>query len=261
MEIALLPLLSNNHRYLLHDSASGRTGAVDPCEALLPAEAFGEIRRRKVDFSLDPISGDGVMKLRYSLTSPFVRKVVILAVETGLDSRIERVATSTSDPASGLAKENPLGKVPSLTLDDDTILFDSPVICEYLDSLHAGAKMIPSAGPARWTALRRQALADGIMDAAILRRLESRRPATEQSAGWIETQRVKVVASLDALEGEAEKLGGGIDIGLITIACALGYLDFRFADEDWRRARPKLARWFDVFAKRPSVQSTTPKDA
>jgi glutathione S-transferase len=201
------------------------------------------------------------MKLRYSLTSPFVRKVAILVIETGLDSRIERIATNTNDPASGLKRENPLGKVPSLTLDDGTILFDSPVICEYLDSLHSGAKMIPSAGEARWTALRRQALGDGIMDAAILRRLESRRPSGEQSAAWIETQRAKVVAGLDALEGEADKLGDGVDIGLIAIACALGYLDFRFADEDWRRSRPKLARWFAGIARRASVQATAPKDA
>jgi glutathione S-transferase len=202
-----------------------------------------------------------MMKLRFSTTSPFVRKVVIRAIETGLDSRIERIPTNTNDPASGLAKENPLGKVPSLTLDNGTILFDSPVICEYLDGLHTGAKMVPSSGEARWTALRRQALADGIMDAAILRRLEARRLVAEQSTAWMEIQRAKVAAGLDALEREADSLGDGIDIGRVAIACALGYLDFRFAHEEWRQGRLKLSRWFEGFAKRPSVQATTPKDA
>ena len=199
------------------------------------------------------------MKLRFSGTSPFVRKVVIQALETGLDSKIERITTATTDPV--LAKENPLSKVPSMTLDDGTHLYDSAVICEYLDSLHGGPKMFPAAGPARWTALRRQALGDGMMDAAVARRGESRRPANEQSPSGMELQRAKVAAGLDVLEAEADKLGSGIDIGLISIACALGYLDFRFASEDWRKGHPKLARWFEAFAKRPSMQSTVAKDA
>jgi glutathione S-transferase len=198
------------------------------------------------------------MKLRFSGASPFVRKVMIQALETGLDSKIERITTATTDPV--LAKENPLSKVPSLTLDDGSHLYDSPVICEYLDSLHNGAKMFPAAGPARWTALRRQALGDGMMDAAVARRGESRRPANEQSPSAMAVQRAKVTAGLDVLEAEADKLGSGIDIGLISIACALGYLDFRFASEDWRKGHPKLARWFESFAKRPSMQSTVAKD-
>jgi glutathione S-transferase len=198
------------------------------------------------------------MKLRFSGASPFVRKVMIQALETGLDSKIERITTATTDPV--LAKENPLSKVPSLTLDDGSHLYDSPVICEYLDSLHNGAKMFPAAGPARWTALRRQALGDGMMDAAVARRGESRRPANEQSPSAMAVQRAKVTTGLDVLEADADKLGSGIDIGLISIACALGYLDFRFASEDWRKGHPKLARWFESFAKRPSMQSTVAKD-
>ncbi len=201
------------------------------------------------------------MKLRYVAASPFVRKVEIMAMETGLESRLERVPTALAEPGSGLSKENPLGKVPSLTLDDGTHLYDSPVICEYLDSLHGGTRMFPAAGPARWTALRRQALADGIMDAAVLRRGESRRPATEQSPSFMASQKAKVAAALDALEAEAGEFPDGADIGLISIACALGYLDFRFAGEDWRAGRPRLAGWYERFAKRPSVQATKPKDA
>ena len=201
------------------------------------------------------------MKLRYSPASPFVRKVLVQAIETGLDSRIESVPTATNDPANGLSRENPLGKVPSLTLDDGSHLFDSPVICEYLDSLHSGAKMFPPAGPTRWTALRRQALADGIMDASVMRRGESLRPANEQSPSGMAAQRGKVVAGLDALEAEVDQFGKGLDIGLIAIACALGYLDFRFASEEWRKGHPKLAGWYETFAQRPSMQATAAKSA
>jgi glutathione S-transferase len=196
------------------------------------------------------------MKLRYALNSPFVRKVMVQAIETGLAPRIEQIPTQPNDPASGLSSENPLGKVPSLTLDDGTHLYDSPVICEYLDSLHGGARMFPPAGVPRWTALRRQALADGMMDASVLRRGESLRPANEQSPTAMAAQSAKVRAGLDALEAEAGNLGGGIDIGLIAIGCALGYLDFRFAGEDWRKDHPKLARWFEAFSNRPSMAST-----
>ena len=200
------------------------------------------------------------MKLRYSGTSPFVRKVLVTAIELGLDKRIERVPTSTNDPAGDLGKENPLGKVPSMRLGDGTVLYDSPVICEYLDSL-AGNKFHPASGPARWTALRRQALADGIMDAGVLARGEVLRPAGEQSPSFIARQKTKMAQALDILEGEADKLGEGLDIGLIAIASALGYVDFRFAADKWRQGRPKLARWYERFAQRPSMQATSPKDA
>jgi glutathione S-transferase len=204
------------------------------------------------------------MKLRYSPASPYVRKCLVLAHEAGLAGRLELVPTVTADPASGLAHDNPLGKIPALATDDGQILFDSPVICEYLDSLKgSGGTFLPPAGPARWTALRRQALADGILDASLLRRYESLRPADEQSAGWHDKQKSVVARALDALEAEAERLGdpaGPADIGRIAIACALGYLDFRFAADAWREGRPKLARWYAGFAKRASMAATVPKD-
>jgi glutathione S-transferase len=196
------------------------------------------------------------MKLRFSPASPYVRKVVVSAIETGLDGRIERVTTDTSDPNSGLYAENPLGKVPSLTLDDGGVLFDSPVICEYLDGLHQGPKLFPAAGPARWTALRRQAVGDGICDAALLARYEVLRPQAEQSASWIAKQKDKIARGLDAVEAEAGAFGEGLDIGLIAIACALGYLDLRFAADAWRDTLPALAGWFKHFAERPSMRAT-----
>ncbi|MGH6961649.1 MAG: glutathione S-transferase N-terminal domain-containing protein [Dongiaceae bacterium] len=204
------------------------------------------------------------MKLRYSPASPYVRKCLVLAHEAGLAGRIHVVPTVTADPASGLANDNPLGKIPALIVKDGQVLFDSPVICEYLDSLHGGAGILPPAGPARWTALRREALADGILDAAILRLLEGRRPANEQSPGWVEKQKAVIARALDAFEAEAGQLGDPAavptTIGHITLGCALGYLDFRFGVDEWRRTRPKLARWFEGFAARPSMAATVPKD-
>src|SRR5688572_30823457 len=128
------------------------------------------------------------MKLRYSPTSPYVRKVTVTAIETGLDKKIERVLTMPAS-APDLPKHNPLGKVPALIMDNGESLIDSPVIVEYLDSLHSGAKIVPTSGDARWKALRLQALADGILDAGVLRLMETRRTANEQSKAWIEKQR------------------------------------------------------------------------
>jgi glutathione S-transferase len=204
------------------------------------------------------------MKLRYSPTSPYVRKVTVTALETGLHDRISRVPTVTTDPASGLSKDNPLGKVPALITDDGEPIHDSPVICEYLDSLHGGARLFPASGKPRWTALRRQALADGILDAAILRMLETRRPASEQSPAWIEKQRGKIMTAFDALEAEADQLGdpaaSSTTIGHIAIGCACGYIDFRFGGDNWRATRPKLAKWFEGYSKRGSMSATVPKD-
>jgi glutathione S-transferase len=208
----------------------------------------------------DGIQRGRTMKLCYSVTSPYVRKVVAAGIELGLDGKIERQPTSAWDPASKLGQINPLGKVPALVTDKGEALYDSPVICEYLDSLAGGGKLFPAIGEARWTALRQQALADGIMDAGVSARLESTRPAGTKSDDWIARQRAAISRALDALEAEAASLGGGVTIGHVAIGCALGYLDFRFAADDWRKGRPKLAAWFEGFSKRPSIATTVPKD-
>lgn len=201
------------------------------------------------------------MKLRHSTTSPYVRKVVVLACELGLDGRIERIPTNTQDPESDHARDNPLGKVPVLITDDGERLYDSPVICEYLDSLHDGPKAYPPSGAARWQALRLQALADGILDAAVARMLETkRRPEALRWPDWISLQSGKIAGALDRLESEADCLEEPVTIGQVAVGCALGYLDFRFPGEDWRGAHPKLAGWYQGFAQRPSMQQTRPRE-
>ncbi|MDY0240907.1 MAG: glutathione S-transferase N-terminal domain-containing protein [Rhodospirillaceae bacterium] len=199
------------------------------------------------------------MKLYYSATSPYVRKVMVVALETGLDSRIEQIPTDAWADGSDIVRGNPLGKVPALITDGGEHLYDSPVICEYLDSLHDGARLFPASGGARWTALRRQALGDGIMDAALLLRVETaRRPEEVRWESWIVRQKAALTRSLDLLEEEASDLAAPFTIGSLTIACALGFLDFRFDDFGWRKGRPALAGVYETLAVRPSLQATRP---
>ena len=204
------------------------------------------------------------MKLRYSPTSPFVRKVMVTALETGLVDRIEKIPSSVTPikPNEDVARENPLVKVPALTTDEGLVLYDSPVICEYLDTLHGGPKLFPASGKARWIALRQQALGDGILDAAILGRYEVQRPKEFQWQDWIDAQLRKVRGALAALEIEAQggELGGALTIGQITIGCALGYLNFRYASEDWPSKHRHLASWYEDLSKRKSIQLTMPRD-
>lgn len=199
-----------------------------------------------------------MMNLRWSATSPYVRKVMMVAIERGVADSITRQPTDPWSADTDLSQGNPLCKVPALTLEDGTTLFDSRVIVEYLDSLGAGPSVFPAAGPERWAALRLQAIGDGICDAAMLRRLENARPEGEKSAAWMERQRVAVVRSLDLLEGEAGALGDGATIGTLAILTALGYLDFRFAHEPWREGRPALTAWFARMADRDSFRRSAP---
>jgi len=200
------------------------------------------------------------MKLRFSPTSPFVRKVMTVAHETGLAGAIEKIPTDTRVGDPDLTAENPLGKVPTLVTDGGETLYDSRVIAEYLDGLHDGASLFPAAGGARWRALRLQALGDGIMDAAVSVIYENMRPEDERSPAWIAKQKGKIADALDAIEEEADGFADGVDIGLIAVACALGYLDFRYADDHWRADRPALADWYDVFGERPSMTATRPPE-
>lgn len=199
-----------------------------------------------------------MMKLRWSPTSPYVRKVMMVAIECGLEAAIEKLPTDSWSPETDLPNDNPLCKVPALIRKGEETLYDSPVIAEYLDTLHDGTRLFPPTGPARWTALRLQALADGICDAAILRRLEANRPDGEKSEKWMERQRRAVARALDVLDSEAAKLGDTLTIGTLAVMVALGYLDFRFGHENWREGRPTLAAWFTGMADRDSFRRTSP---
>ncbi|MFV3383944.1 glutathione S-transferase [Pseudomonas sp. NY15364] len=200
------------------------------------------------------------MQLIYAAASPFARKVRVLAAETGLLERIELLDTAVlpttlNERVNAL---NPLGKIPVLLTDDGEALYDSRVICEYLDTLHQGAKLLPS-GASRWQVLRLAALADGLMDAALLARYERGvRPAELQWPAWLDGQLGKVQRALVEQERQVDLLQGPLDLAQIGAACALGYLDFRFADLDWRAAYPGLAAFQQVFSQRPSMQSSAP---
>jgi len=198
-----------------------------------------------------------MMKLRYSLTSPFARKVRIALHELGLVEQVELVVTDPWTEAR-LRAENPLGKVPALVLENGEGLYDSPVICEYLDFL-GGGRLFPPAGAARWRALRLQALGDGLAEAIVRRFVENRRPAAERWQLVISRQGEAIAAALGALESESAELApASPTIGEIAVAAALGYLDLRAPDSAWRAAQPTLARWLAGFAERPSFTATQP---
>lgn len=203
-----------------------------------------------------------MMKLYYSSTSPFVRKVNVLAIETGLDKQIEWVTTNPWQAEDKLTTENPLSKIPTLITEDEQVIYDSVVICEYLDSLNTGEKMIPAQGEAHWQVLRLQALADGILDAGILRFMENKRTPEQQSIVWDNMQKGSVERGLDYLESTVSDWTNnyGLNVGVISAACVLGWLDFRFSYEDWRINRPNLKLWFDQFSNRSSMLNTIPKE-
>ena len=198
-----------------------------------------------------------MLVLRSSSLSPFGRKVKITANLLGLMDRIEIVATDTTSAEDPIRKVNPLGKIPALELEDGEVLFDSRVIVEYLDWLGGSGRVIPVEPKARFQALRSQALADGIMEAAILQVYETRfRDEGGRSARWLEHQAGKVARGLAAFE--LDPPAAGPRIGAIALACALGYLDLRFAG-DWRREHASLAEWLETFrAAVPAFDATAP---
>lgn len=188
-----------------------------------------------------------MMILRSSPASPFGRKVKIAAKLLGLFDQIKIEVADPGNPADSIRQQNPLGKIPALILDDDTVLYDSHVIAEYLDQLGGGGKLFPR-NSARWAVLTQAALADGMMDASLLLRYErTLRPEAHWSAAWIASQEGKVARGLSALEANPPGLSNPPDIGQIGVACALGYLDLRFAGK-WRADHPKLVAWLDRFA-------------
>jgi glutathione S-transferase len=199
------------------------------------------------------------MTLFYSVTSPFARKVRIIAREKNLTGLIDETLANPMENPAALLASNPLGKIPALIREDGSALYDSPVICEYLDSISDKPLLIPAAGEARWRVLRAQALADGLLDAAVACVFEARRPGNEQSPAAITRWKEQMARALLELEKQLPLLPADINLGNISFVCALGYLDLRHADLQWRAMVPTAARWFAEFSQRASVQATQPQ--
>lgn len=203
------------------------------------------------------------MKLHWSPRSPFVRKVMIVLRETGQEAQVEcvrSVVAYAAKPNEEVLKDNPLGKIPALVLDDGVTLFDSRVICEYLDGLHGGNPLLPASGLSRLRQLRWQALGDGMTDILILWRNEQMRPEGPYDVITRAFDR-KLRACMAALDKEAGALADEpFGLGHIAIVCAIGQLDFRFLDSRWQEAFPAFAAWHAEIAKRPSVAETAPQD-
>lgn len=196
------------------------------------------------------------MKLFYSPTSPYVRKVMACAIARGLDGQITKVPCNPHESPADLLAQNPLSKVPCLVTDDGLALFGSQVICEYLDSRGDALPLFPAQGAARWRALKFQAMGDGILDAAVPCRGEQQKPTEPARDATIARFKAAMSRTVDALEADVpHKL---VDIGTIAVACGLGYLDFRFAADPWRQTHPKLAAWYDAFAQNPAIAQTAP---
>lgn len=193
------------------------------------------------------------MKLFSARTSPFGRKVMACAIARGVEEQITFVQVGSE--AAELVAANPLGKLPCLIADDGIALYDSRVICEFLDTVGNVFPMFPERGQ-RFRALLFQALGDGICDAAVLSRGEGGRPQEAARDHVLAVQRGKIVRALNVLE--ADPPSNHVDIGSIAVACALGYLDFRFASDPWRDGRPALTAWFDAMMKQPCMAQTAP---
>lgn len=198
------------------------------------------------------------MKIYFSPFSPYVRKCLVTGHELGLNDRIE-LLPSNAHPVQRdreIIATNPLGKVPTFLTEDGQVLYDSRVICEYLNDL-AGGALFPHAGKARWETLTLQSLGDGILDAALLARYEDvARPEGLRWDDWRSAQLDKVETSLAHLEADPRQLADRVDIGSLAVGCALWYLDLRFATLSWRVRYPTVAQWFAAFSQRPSMQAT-----
>lgn len=202
------------------------------------------------------------MKLFFSPASPFVRKVMVCAIERGIDGQIEKLASAAHpiNQDAAIKAHNPTGKVPTLIAGDGMAIYDSRVICEYLDSIGSAPKLVPDSGPARWSALVLQSAADELLDAALLARYETvARPESLRWNDWTKGQITKIHTTVSTFSGQwVEHLETRLDLGTVAAACALGYLDFRFPDIGWRDGNDRLAAWYAGFADRASMKATVP---
>jgi glutathione S-transferase len=198
------------------------------------------------------------MQLFYSVTSPYARKVLVTAMEKGFCGEIDMVACDPHGEEGALLAANPMSRVPTLVLGDGSALYDSPVICEWLDRRDMEPRLIPAKGGERWQVLRVQALADGMMDDAYANVMEGRRPEHQRSAADMDRRTASLLRSAAVLGRELESMENPLTLGHIAAACALGYLDFRLPAVDWRRRHEGLGDWFAGFSKRPAMAATRP---
>jgi len=200
------------------------------------------------------------MKLRASMTSPYARTVRAVLIETGLDKEVEVVDTDPWAPDTDLPNDNPLGRVPTLILDDGTSVYDSRTICEVLDTLHDRNRLFPAEGSDRTKTIILLALGTGMCDTLINKVVDTRRPKELQSADWQARQVATLQRCLDHLEDDVARLDGPVTIGTLAISVALGYIDLRGAELAWRNTHPKLAAWQATMEKRPSIDNTRPPE-
>jgi len=202
------------------------------------------------------------MTLYTNTASPFARKVLILLHETGQLDRValQQTALTPVNPAADLIDDNPAGKIPALRLADGNVIHDSRVILDYLDHQHVGNPLIPREGSARWRRLTLASLADALLDAALLIRYEQAlRPEEKHWDLWLDNQQEKIERTLNYFEQDAiTELSSAFDVASISVAAALGYIDFRQPDLAWRSRYPRLANWYFEVSERPSMQATQP---
>ena len=199
------------------------------------------------------------MKLHYSPASPFARKAWVTAIECGFGDKLELAATNPHESTPELVKANPFSKVPALELDNGEVIVESLLICEYLDDMAGGGVVFPKDRAKRFAMLRRHALGNGLMEVSVLRRVESLRAKEADREKNMARQATIGKRVLDRLEADAATLGDTLDLGNLSIAIALDYLDFRFASDAWREGRPALAAWHERYSKRESLKATMPK--
>ena len=208
------------------------------------------------------------MKLYWTPASPFVRKVMVVAIELGLDQRLEIRPTywphnwgfQTIEFEPDFVAANPVGRIPTLVTDDGVAIAESNLICDHLQSLNKDKLLLPRAGKSRSQALRILGIADGALEAMIARRAELLRNGVNQSDAFIDKLRVRIGRCLDSLENEIATIEGALSLPQIATGIACSYMDFRYPRDNWRSRRPHLAAWHQTFAKRPSMVKTEPAE-
>ncbi len=201
------------------------------------------------------------MQLFYSTTSPYVRKVRATIIEKGLAGRVELRLADAHGVDEALREANPLSRIPTLILDDGSALYDSPVICAWLDQQEPVPRLIPASGPAHWTVRRMEALADGMLDDAVMVVMERRRPEARRSIELQVFRLESLVRACARLDQDLAALPPDLNLGHIAAGCALGYLDFRLPEIDWRTPNSGLADWYGSFAQRSSMVETMPGES